>query len=72
MLQGNGEQVKKADIDAIMEHFNIDAANPVICLTQAITVHSLIRRNLFLAWQKKAKQEKGPLIGDCITWNPPV
>ena len=35
MLQGPGESVKKAAIDAMLEHFSIDAANPVICLTQA-------------------------------------
>lgn len=35
MLQGLGESVKKGAIDAMLEHFSIDAANPVICLTQA-------------------------------------
>lgn len=34
-MQGNGESVKKADIDNLMDHFGIDAANPIICLTQA-------------------------------------
>ena len=40
MLQGLGESVKQGAIDAMLEHFSIDAANPVICLTQAcILVH---------------------------------
>jgi len=34
-LQAPGRSAKKAEIDAILDHFNIDAANPIICLTQA-------------------------------------
>ena len=33
-MQGLGHPAKKVEIDAILEHFNIDAANPIICLTQ--------------------------------------
>ncbi|CAL5228582.1 g11742 [Coccomyxa viridis] len=32
--KGLGHPAKKVEIDAILEHFNIDAANPIICLTQ--------------------------------------
>ena len=39
MLQGLGESVKKGAIDAMLEHFSIDAANPVICLYTGMYVH---------------------------------
>ena len=40
-MQGLGQPAKKAEIDAILEHFNIDAANPIICLTQASSLQAL-------------------------------
>ena len=41
-MQGLGQPAKKAEIDAILEHFNIDAANPIICLTQVSTPQALL------------------------------
>ena len=35
MLSQTGHPIKKDALVAIMDHFNIDATNPVICLTQA-------------------------------------
>lgn len=40
-MQGLGQPVKKVEVDAILEHFNIDAANPIICLTQASSFQAL-------------------------------
>ena len=47
----------------MMEHFNIDAANPVVCLTQANPAHKFMKHDVKLAWQKTAKQEEVPLAG---------
>ena len=41
-MQGLGQPAKKAEIDAILEHFSIDAANPIICLTQASSFQALL------------------------------
>ena len=52
-MQGLGQPAKKAEIDAILEHFSIDAANPIICLTQASSFQAL------LTFQCQCEEERG-------------
>ena len=66
--RGNGEQVKKADIDAMMEHFNIDAANPVVCLTQANPAHNHMKHDMARVKRRRSRR-KGPLAGCHVICN---
>ena len=43
----------------MMEHFNIDAANPVVCLTQAKPSHNLMKHDVVMTWQRRQGRIEG-------------
>ena len=54
----------------MMEHFNIDAANPVVCLTQANPAHNHMKHDM--ARVKRRRSRRKGLLQDVMSLAMPL